>query len=542
VRQATVRNNVPSTVGAHHHPVAATRHHPQEGYESVPQRSSAQRHHGTFNEGAAHNAFTIASIVEETLRGIVTDTSKLTDCLSEFERVFTVNAPQEPQCPKKADKQRKQRFVKEMEQWKLLKQNIVDSQKHAENALMSLFSSTDAVSTPLVRTVLSLFSRSLVGEESGAAVRVTAALIKAFNVRRTLKPSQGVLGKLDNALQNLLSVIQRDHTKLQQKDVFLAVWILMRLDVESVRSVSCANDFHDGGCPCHLRKTVDAASEPWFSLYRALVKVAEVFVQQDHSFVRGKGRLKFHVNECLHNSCSSFQRFAAAIPQPRSLLCASGELNLDAIEFGFHGTSEAVIDAILCRGFDVGRRSGQAYGRGEYFGLSPETSEGYAKGGESMLVCAMLKQHVHRGTPTIAVVDNPLDDRGKAYVLPVGVMSWSIGDRKQRCQYPAARSAWTTMCSSLDDMLDYLLRSSTVPNSEVPKHLLKLAHLLPSLNASPLVVLILSDSAPTVARLSFSGTWVSCGSDSSHLFPEDPLRDNNKCPSCASAGPPPPKR
>lgn len=39
--------------------------------------------------------------------------------------------------------------------------------------------------------------------------------------------------------------------------------------------------------------------------------------------------------------------------------------------FAWHGAPAEAITSICCEGWDTKRRSGQAYGRGEYFGVNP---------------------------------------------------------------------------------------------------------------------------------------------------------------------------
>ena len=56
----------------------------------------------------------------------------------------------------------------------------------------------------------------------------------------------------------------------------------------------------------------------------------------------------------------------------------------------FHGTAEANVDIICEKGLDPTKRSGQAMGPGEYFGLDFNTALGYCKGGKKMLVFAVL--------------------------------------------------------------------------------------------------------------------------------------------------------
>ena len=60
------------------------------------------------------------------------------------------------------------------------------------------------------------------------------------------------------------------------------------------------------------------------------------------------------------------------------------------IELVFHGTAVGNVKAILRDGLDPKRRSGQALGPGEYFAKDPLTSIEYCKGGNSMLVVAVL--------------------------------------------------------------------------------------------------------------------------------------------------------
>ena len=56
----------------------------------------------------------------------------------------------------------------------------------------------------------------------------------------------------------------------------------------------------------------------------------------------------------------------------------------------FHGSAEANMEVICREGLDPQRRSGQAYGPGEYFGADAAVSHGYCKGGRKMLVFIVL--------------------------------------------------------------------------------------------------------------------------------------------------------
>ena len=81
----------------------------------------------------------------------------------------------------------------------------------------------------------------------------------------------------------------------------------------------------------------------------------------------------------------------AEVGQPlyERFLTAWVETNMK-IELCFHGTPSANIEAICREGLDPRRRSGQALGRGEYFGVHASTSLGYCRGGTRMIVFAVL--------------------------------------------------------------------------------------------------------------------------------------------------------
>ena len=61
-----------------------------------------------------------------------------------------------------------------------------------------------------------------------------------------------------------------------------------------------------------------------------------------------------------------------------------------SIRLVFHGTGASNIEQIAREGLDPSRRSGQAYGPGEYFGTDLNTSLRYCRGGRQVLVFAVL--------------------------------------------------------------------------------------------------------------------------------------------------------
>ncbi len=102
----------------------------------------------------------------------------------------------------------------------------------------------------------------------------------------------------------------------------------------------------------------------------------------------------------------------------------------------FHGTPEHNVENICRTGLDPARRSGQAHGRGEYFGGDAAVSLGYCQGGCKMLVFAVmldasgltadLRQH------NIVVINKP------EHQLPLFVLGF---ENPQRAAQEAARAA-----------------------------------------------------------------------------------------------------
>ena len=79
----------------------------------------------------------------------------------------------------------------------------------------------------------------------------------------------------------------------------------------------------------------------------------------------------------------------------------------------FHGTAEQNIDSICKNGYDSSKRSGQAYGPGEYFATTPDISLQYCRGGKKMLLNELLlgvagTDHTQHGT--IVVMKDPVHD------------------------------------------------------------------------------------------------------------------------------------
>eukprot|EP01062_Namystynia_karyoxenos_P043096 TRINITY_DN3154_c0_g1_i4.p1 TRINITY_DN3154_c0_g1~~TRINITY_DN3154_c0_g1_i4.p1 ORF type:complete len:2283 (+),score=455.23 TRINITY_DN3154_c0_g1_i4:912-7760(+) len=129
--------------------------------------------------------------------------------------------------------------------------------------------------------------------------------------------------------------------------------------------------------------------------------------------------IRLQVNPCIEKGCPALQSFLNGLQQLPDRAIAS-------CLFGWHGTrSDDAYRAICHEGWDPGRRSGQAYGPGEYHALpgNAHYSRGYAGGTKRLIVSCILpgshlSQNVHY------VVNNPTN-RGVSYNLPVLVLSES---------------------------------------------------------------------------------------------------------------------
>jgi hypothetical protein len=103
----------------------------------------------------------------------------------------------------------------------------------------------------------------------------------------------------------------------------------------------------------------------------------------------------------------------------------------------FHGTSESNIDAICRDGLDSKRRTGQAYGAGEYFAETNVISIAYCRGGKKMLVFAVLMDKTGLTTKAgeIVVINKT------SHQLPLFVVSFqSRSINQQQLRKQQARS------------------------------------------------------------------------------------------------------
>lgn len=124
--------------------------------------------------------------------------------------------------------------------------------------------------------------------------------------------------------------------------------------------------------------------------------------------------------------------------------------NWDDGEFGWHGTkSLAAVKDICWSNWDTRRRSGQAYGPGEYFSPGPNLtySQGYAGGDAGhLLVVAWIISAAKGACPTSAssragsasgghiVCSNPVTagnvSTGEMYCVPIAVVAFGTATPK----------------------------------------------------------------------------------------------------------------
>jgi hypothetical protein len=116
----------------------------------------------------------------------------------------------------------------------------------------------------------------------------------------------------------------------------------------------------------------------------------------------------------------------------------------------FHGTRQVNIKNILNNGLDEKKRSGQAYGPGEYFSTFPGTSTSYAHD-NMMLVCLVImppidtemeKKHANKPLDYVVVSNS-------AHHLPVGVLSYSAVEQTVLARSKRERAMLTQLNKEL---------------------------------------------------------------------------------------------
>lgn len=174
--------------------------------------------------------------------------------------------------------------------------------------------------------------------------------------------------------------------------------------------------------PLHLEKTCEQlrkeekeASE--FDLTSIFDK-AKNFVNKKWDFVHLGKVLRIDINPGLALGCPSIQKFYKALQK-------IGLTKIEKSFFGWHGTSTQQALVEICHnGFDPNRRSGQAYGPGEYFGQTSVVSHSYARSSSRMIVTLILNVPESSSHGNFCYVVNNPKNSDLAYNLPVLVVTY----------------------------------------------------------------------------------------------------------------------
>ncbi len=153
---------------------------------------------------------------------------------------------------------------------------------------------------------------------------------------------------------------------------------------------------------------------------------------------------RIDVNPYLEKQYKSLKRFYQAI----ETLAHPFPPDLSKGFFAYHGCPFQAILTICQNGFDPKRRSGQAYGRGEYFGVTASISHGYSqKGGSQQGFSQMVIAYLLRCTQITTkenfcyVVDNPTDWK-YAFNLPVLIVTYGQTSSNQPSPFPNVISGY----------------------------------------------------------------------------------------------------
>ena len=151
--------------------------------------------------------------------------------------------------------------------------------------------------------------------------------------------------------------------------------------------------------------------------FESLFSSAKSFVNSNWSYKLGDPQ-RIDENPGIKLGCPAMIKYCNA-------MLTVGGLALPSTLFAWHGTSsEAAIQSICHNGFDPTRRSGQAYGTGEYFGQTAEVSHGYANGTSRMIVAQLVQgPHTTKHGNFCYVVNNPTDWK-MSFCLPVLVVTY----------------------------------------------------------------------------------------------------------------------
>ncbi|CAF1517131.1 unnamed protein product [Didymodactylos carnosus] len=166
-------------------------------------------------------------------------------------------------------------------------------------------------------------------------------------------------------------------------------------------------------------KELARAKEQLENIYKILYQKAEEFVQANWPLDMPK-MTRADINPGLAHNCPAAQLFIKGVQS----------LNIDPTQIfegghcSWHGTSEQAIEPICHNGFDPSKRTGQAYGRGEYFGMTANVSRGFCKDSTRLIVIFLLRgTHYSVHGEYCYVIDNPIN-WDIAYCVPTLIVTF----------------------------------------------------------------------------------------------------------------------
>ena len=191
------------------------------------------------------------------------------------------------------------------------------------------------------------------------------------------------------------------------------------------------DDSHQGRT-CAERIMFQNMGEFLPSLYKAAEKFA-----RDNWAPATPPIIRIDYNLALAEPCASMKRFYKGI----EALGQSLPPDMARGFFAFHGTAAVAIKPICGDGFDPKRRSGQACGPGEYFGVTSAVSHGYCRpanpqGPFAMIIAFLLTCPQLSTRPGFCHVMNNPTDWSHAFNIPVVVVSYGT---QASCESPLAK-------------------------------------------------------------------------------------------------------
>lgn len=218
--------------------------------------------------------------------------------------------------------------------------------------------------------------------------------------------------------------------------------------------------------PLHIDKTCHDYKEAVKKKFNGvdlpnIIQKAKKFIEDEWDSIQLGRPKRIEINPGLIANCPSMQKFCSAV-----LLL--GENVLSNGFCAWHGTnSEGGVIGICYDGFDPSRRSGQAYGPGEYFGQASTASHSYAGNSNRMIVTFILKvPQVSTQGNFCYIVNNPKDFK-LSFNLPVIVLNYKdqlppikflgveflkaeekiikkeVNDKSKSLTFPVNNQAWT---------------------------------------------------------------------------------------------------